>query len=499
MVDDGGGLPLTAADSHEDRTNLLYRQVPTSSPLGRPEEVSRSVMPKLDLVLSRPYLWLLLPAVLALTLFFLLPLLNMIRYSVYTHGVAGGMQADLTLENFHNFFAQHLYWRVLLRTLGNAPITTLLALVLGYPMAFAIAPGYPTLSRVLTIAVVSPLLVGIVIRTYGWTVLLSRQGLVSQLLRALGLIDSPLHLMGNNIGVIISLLHMFYPFMVIPLATALRKIERPLEEAAIVLGANPWQVFWRVFVPLSIPGMIAGSVLVFLLTASSFAGFVYFPPPGWSLRWYGAPLQVEGFIDAFLLSLRLAALVTVMAIVLGTAASLGLTRYRFAGRELLNTFLMSPLIFPSIITGIALLQFSSTPGINSAFFMLTVGHTVITLPLVVRNVTASLQSLRGNLEEAARVLGASAWQAFFRVTLPLIKPGLMAGGVFAFIISSDSYTISMWLKSAEATPLPSRIFCMVENVMNPSVAAVSSSMIVLSVVLIIVTEKVVGLKRAMSM
>jgi putative spermidine/putrescine transport system permease protein len=175
-----------------------------------------------------------------------------------------------------------------------------------------------------------------------------------------------------------------------------------------------------------------------------------------------------------------------------------LTRYRFPGRNLLNTFLMSPLIFPSIITGIALLQFFSMLGITSALFTLTIGHTLITLPYVVRNVIASLQSTRGNFEEAARVLGANAWQAFIRVTLPLIKPGLMAGGIFAFIISFDNYTISMWLKSAESTPLPLKIFFMVENVMNPSVAAASASMIFLSVLLIIITEKVVGLRRAMS-
>lgn len=244
---------------------------------------------------------------------------------------------------------------------------------------------------------------------------------------------------------------------------------------------------------------LVAPIAIIIAVSFSDAAFVYFPPPGWSLRWYSALLHVEGFVESFLLSLRLAALVTVLAVVLGTAASLGLTRYRFAGRELLNTFLMSPLIFPSIITGIALLQFSSTLGLTSGSFMLTVGHTIITLPYVVRNVTASLQSLRGNLEEAARVLGASGWQAFYRITLPLIKPGLVAGGVFAFIISFDNYTISMWLKSAESMPLPLRIFFLVENVMNPSVAAVSSSMIVLSVVLIIVTEKVVGLKRAMSM
>jgi putative spermidine/putrescine transport system permease protein len=243
---------------------------------------------------------------------------------------------------------------------------------------------------------------------------------------------------------------------------------------------------------------LAAPIAIVIIVSFSDAAFVYFPPPGFSTRWYAALLDYGGFIESFLLSLRLALLVTVLALTLGTTAALGLTRYRFPGRDLLNTFLMSPLIFPSIITGIALLQFFSMLGISSAFFTLTVGHTIITLPYVVRNVIASLQSVRGNYEEAARVLGASAWQAFIGVTLPLIKPGLMAGGIFAFIISFDNYTISMWLKSAEATPLPLKIFFMVENVMNPSVAAASASMIFLSVLLIIVTEKVVGLRRAMS-
>ncbi|RMF85466.1 MAG: ABC transporter permease [Nitrospinota bacterium] len=240
---------------------------------------------------------------------------------------------------------------------------------------------------------------------------------------------------------------------------------------------------------------LAAPIVIVLIVSFSDAEFVYFPPPGYTLRWYTGLIHVEGFIDSFLLSLRLALLVTGIALALGTAASLGLTRFRFPGRALLNTFLMSPLIFPPIITGIALLQFFSTLGVTQAFFMLTVGHTVITIPYVVRTVTASLQGLQVNLEEAARVLGATPWQAFRWITLPLIKPGLLAGGIFAFIISFDNFTISMWLKSAEYTPLPLRIFYYVENVMDPSVAAVSGSMILLSIILIVLTEKVVGLRR----
>ena len=219
---------------------------------------------------GQTYVWLLIPAVLVLLIFFVVPLLTMIRYSFYTHVSGGMMQPDLTLENFQKFFQQELYRRVLIKTLLNALTTTLLALLLGYPVAYVIARGHPLVSRVLLIAVISPLLVGIVIRSYGWMVLLNRQGLVNQALQALGIIASPLRLTGNDVGVIISLLHVFYPFMVLPLASVLQKIERPLEEAAMVLGANRFQVFYRVILPLSIPGIAAGSMLVFLLAAGSF-------------------------------------------------------------------------------------------------------------------------------------------------------------------------------------------------------------------------------------
>jgi putative spermidine/putrescine transport system permease protein len=221
-------------------------------------------------VLKQPYIWLLLPVSVVLVVFFVLPLLTMMQYSFYTQVAGGTMQPDFTLENFQKFFEQGLYIQTLIKTLFNALITTVFALLLGYPVAYAIARGHPTMSRILLIAVISPLLVGIVIRTYGWMVLLGRQGLVNQLLFATGLIDVPLRLTGNDLGVIISLLHVFYPFMVLPLVGVLQKIDRPLEEAAMLLGANRLQVFYRIILPLSVPGIAAGSMLVFLLSASSF-------------------------------------------------------------------------------------------------------------------------------------------------------------------------------------------------------------------------------------
>jgi putative spermidine/putrescine transport system permease protein len=224
----------------------------------------------LKTAVAQPYIWLLLPALLLLVVFFLLPIVNMIKYSFYTQVLGGTMRPDLTLQNFEQFFGHELYGKILLKTLFNALITTFLALLLAYPVAFAIARGRAWVGRILIIAVISPLLVGIVIRTYGWTVLLSRQGLINQLLLGTGMVEAPVRFMGNDLGIIISLLHVFYPFMVIPLAAALQKIDRNLEEAAMVLGANRLHVFLRVIFPLSIPGVLAGSIVVFLLTASSF-------------------------------------------------------------------------------------------------------------------------------------------------------------------------------------------------------------------------------------
>lgn len=224
----------------------------------------------LKTVVAQPHIWLLLPALLLLVVFFLVPIVNMIKYSFYTQVLGGTMRPDLTLQNFAQFFGHELYGKILLKTLFNALITTSMALLLAYPVAFAIARGRAWVGRVLIIAVISPLLVGIVIRTYGWTVLLSRQGLINQLLLGTGMVEAPVRFMGNDLGIIISLLHVFYPFMVIPLAAALQKIDRNLEEAAMVLGANRLHVFLRVIFPLSIPGVLAGSIVVFLLTASSF-------------------------------------------------------------------------------------------------------------------------------------------------------------------------------------------------------------------------------------
>lgn len=250
-----------------------------------------------------------------------------------------------------------------------------------------------------------------------------------------------------------------------------------------------------------------GATLVFLvapiavpiLVSFSDAQFLTFPPKGFSLRWYARAVQDREFVESFRLSILLGAVSTGVALVLGTLAAFIVSRYDFRGRTVIQAFLLSPLVFPTLVTGIALLQFFSMLDSQRVFMHLVIGHAVITLPYVVRTVSASLQMVDHQVEEAARTLGADAVQTLWRVTLPLIRPGLVAGAIFAFVTSFDNFTVSMWLADAEHMPMPLTIFSFVNRVVDPSLAALSALLILMSVGIIVVSERVLGLRRVMSL
>ena len=250
-----------------------------------------------------------------------------------------------------------------------------------------------------------------------------------------------------------------------------------------------------------------GAVLVFIVApiaipivvSFSNSEFLTFPPEGFSLRWYARTFQEPEFASAFRLSLTLGVVSTAVALGLGTLAAFALARSEFWGRALMQAFVLSPLIFPSLVTGIALLQFFTMLQSERVFLHLVIGHVVITLPYVVRTVTASLQMLDRQVEDAARTLGAGPFQTFWRVTLPLIRPGLAAGGIFAFVTSFDNFTVSMWLKDAEHVPMPLAIFSFITRFLDPTLAALSALLILMSVVIILVVERVMGLQKVMSL
>ncbi len=240
---------------------------------------------------------------------------------------------------------------------------------------------------------------------------------------------------------------------------------------------------------------LVAPILVVVIVSFGDAAFLQFPPARLSLRWYVNLGDYPDFLRAFWLSLVLAAATACLATVIGTAGAFALTRHRFPGRGLLSAAVMSPLVLPGLVTGIALLQFFSLFGMQPSFWRLLIGHVVVTVPYVVRSVQAVLVGFDYSLEEAARGLGANAWTASRLVTLPLIKPGVVAGAVFAFILSFDNVVVSIFLTTPRLVPLPIQIYNYVESSAKPIIASISALQIGLIVVLLLAAERLVGFTR----
>lgn len=237
---------------------------------------------------------------------------------------------------------------------------------------------------------------------------------------------------------------------------------------------------------------IAGSILVALLVLPLFvligvslnAGVEQvFPPQGLSLRWYANLANRHGFLEAAQFTLLLATGSAFVSVLAGLSAGLALTRYRFFGRDLVLTTLMSPLIVPQVVVGMAFLVTLTSIGIVSSVISLAILHCVLTLPLAVRVVVAALVGASACLEEAAQSLGAPPIRAFLQITVPQIAPGLIAAGVFAFVTSFENFTASQFLVW-DRTTLPVAIFLSVQTENDPTAAALST-IIVLTVVVLI--------------
>jgi putative spermidine/putrescine transport system permease protein len=214
--------------------------------------------------------WLLaIPAVLFLLLCFVAPVAQTLWLGFGARTDAGVMTYGFTFENYRRAFATDLYWRILLRTAKMATWAACVAAVVGFPLAWVVARGKPWVSRLVTLTLVTPLLVNVVVRSYGWSAILSRNGLISWTLGGLGIEDPP-SILYTEAAVLIASVHVFLPFMVLPLAGAIARIPPSAEQAATIAGAGPVQRFWRIILPLSLPGLAVGLPLVFSLTAAAY-------------------------------------------------------------------------------------------------------------------------------------------------------------------------------------------------------------------------------------
>ncbi|MGO7484415.1 ABC transporter permease [Rhizobium ruizarguesonis] len=215
-------------------------------------------------------LLLIAPAAILLGFFLVLPYLNIIVMSFRVPGQGTPYAPGFTTGNYSKFFSDIFYINQMVNTLLIGFVTTFACLVLGYPVAWQLARGTSVIRSLGYGLVLSPLLVGIVIRSYGWTILLGNNGLINRALTGWGLIDGPLPLMYNALGIVIALVHVFLPFMILPIMSAIQGIDPSLESAARSLGASKFKAFRRITLPLSMPGIQAGCILVFVLSLSAY-------------------------------------------------------------------------------------------------------------------------------------------------------------------------------------------------------------------------------------
>jgi putative spermidine/putrescine transport system permease protein len=235
--------------------------------------------------------------------------------------------------------------------------------------------------------------------------------------------------------------------------------------------------------------------IVIVVMASLNAGrFLVFPPEGLSLQWYAKFLESGPFVRSFLFSLRLAAVVTLIATMIGTAAALYVVRHaRHSGG--LRMLLVAPLQLPGIMTALALLIFYYGIGLGGTSYLgLLMGHVVVCTPYAFLTVSAVLYNFDRSLEEAARSLGAGTFTTFRRVTLPIIKGGVISGAVFAFITSFDQFPISLLLSGVGTTTLPIQVFDYLRFSFDPTAAAVGTVNILITLAVVILTERLGGLE-----
>ncbi|CAN5220890.1 ABC transporter permease subunit [soil metagenome] len=527
-------------------------------------------------------LFLAAPAIVLLLALFVGSLLTLLEYSFHetTSGTAIGF------STWTRFFTSSYRWSVVGETLVIGLAATVLTLLVAFPTAYALNRIKATRWRRLGMFVIfAPLLTSVVARTYGWSLLLGDQGMLNWLLGTVGI--PPLHLLYERPAVLIALVHILLPFMVFPIMTSLAQIDGAIGEAGRDLGAGPIQRLRRLILPLSVPGILAGSQLVFAMAISSFATpsllgggrvavlatlvysdvnevqwpmasvtsfvllvvalivlalfaaarkkvnvtgtsgvtateevkgigigqriwmvLVYvfvlaplviivissfssvsygaWPPPGFSLKWYQNLAAQTGLVQATVTSLIVSAYSTVLALVIGTAASVAF--FKRPGRLVrsLETFSLSPTIVPKVAIGLAGFIFLHRVSFLQGTIGIVLMHAVITLPFVIVVVSSALARVDTTLDEAARDLGAGVVRAFRATTFVAILPAIVAAGLFAFIISFDEVDMTVFLLPPGQQTLPVWMFVYMQKYQDPTLAALSTLLIAFSIIIAVI-------------
>lgn len=253
------------------------------------------------------------------------------------------------------------------------------------------------------------------------------------------------------------------------------------------IGLCAYLVLFSLFLVAPIVSVVAVSF--------SDSSFIFFPIPGWSLRWYGQIVHYRPFMDALAVSIEIALGSAALGAILGVPAALFLTRSRARLSDLIANLLLAPISVPAIVLGFALLYFLAATQVGISFTALLIAHTVVAIPYIVRTVLATYRAIPVSLEECSSILGASRLQTVRHVTLPLVRPGVFAGGLFAVLTSLDNLPLSFFFGSASTNTLPVVMLSYMENQFDPSIAAISTVQMVIAVVALLLLDRIYGIER----
>ncbi len=263
-----------------------------------------------------------------------------------------------------------------------------------------------------------------------------------------------------------------------------RRRRRPSLPVLLLFG---YMGLFLLFITLPIAAVVAVSF--------STSSFIVFPIPGLTWRWYWRIIEYRPFVSSLITSLELAFSSAFCAAVLGVPAALALTRSRSRWASPLINLLLAPVSVPAIVLGFALLYYLASLSFGLSFTSLLVAHTVAGIPYLLRTVIATYRGLPPALEECASILGASRWQTLRHCTLPLVRPGIFAGGLFAVLTSLDNLPLSYFFGSANTNTLPVVMLSYMENQFDPSIAAISTVQMLIAIFALLVLDRIYGIQR----
>ena len=572
--------------------------------------------------------WPLIPVGIFLLIFFFYPVFQLLYLSFVDKAGA------FTTSHYVRLLDSDIYVRVLMITLKVSAYTTLFAVIISYPLAYLLATAGDKTKNSLILWVLMPFWTSFLVRTFAWIVLLGRNGLVNNMIVGSGLSDEPIKIIYNFTGVMIGMVHALTPLAVMTMLSVMETIDGNLQKAARTLGARGGQAFWRIYFPLSLPGVAAGGLLVFItalgffitpallgsgrelmiaqliieqveqllnwsfagaiallllvtalivfyiydrllgmstlsgsgaadrstttagnpigrvgqkvgglfidlmgwigdrfgeawelirpvrpekaytllsrrvlwisamsilffLCAPAFfvvpvsftsGGFIEWPPVGFSLKWYNNLFESTQWQAAGLRSLIVGIISALLAMAIGVPAAFVLTRAAIPGRTAVMAALLSPLIIPRILIAVALFYMYAKIGLVGKSIGLVLGHAVLAVPYVVVTVMAVLKNYDYRLDQAAWSLGANKARTLWHITFPLIRAGLLAAFLFAFVTSFDELTIALFVTSGLATTLPKQMWDDALLKVSPTLAAASTCILIFVTSMILIAE-----------